>query len=828
MQLRNSIMIRGFLLAIVFLCLNVSAVRAQESDNTFLFYYEDENPNRLDVILLQNNICLEAILKRNPGLDINNISYGDSFYVPVDEACYEYDKSIYGYWNFSDGYPPRLKYYENGQWLRQPYYSKHVIYREPKSVEEIAREYNICPDVLLADNVLLQQFETYREYTWMSMDIFLPVNAPPCDPDWSPQKTASTTQILELPLLTATPMYFVTQYNICPEEIHELAWAEYFYQSYASIPTVRLSIPDDALPCYDENGRRLRYYDDLGNPLEKPEYSELPTYVVSPGETMQDIASLMGVCLIDLLRMNHFPDLPAVVEIELFMPPSRPCPDQPVEAYLIQNASNDLDSLSRDFNICTDLLRPLNPHLAKVDEDAYVQSRIYKSSSLSHWVLIPTNAPPCFWEFYPTDGLSVFDIERELNICYQEFRWEWIPDPNTSIPGSNTMLFIPYAAPPCYNEQGQRLQYPTDDTQKIENQTNFTNLEYSDMPIHIFQGSDTVYSLSRQYNVCVHDLLAVNPRLAEAMPIGYPTFIPKTRPCYDEAAGMPLIYEDAAGNPLSMPQISKHLTYYGSQAFGRVSAYYNVCVNRIEDANRDKLERRISYLGWIIPTDRPPCYDQDGNPIDYVCYREPVDFTVDHSGSALSFDVDGTHCYELANPETEIWYQGKLYRIISYYNHTMLDSRAFTAWCYGVSLDEINTINDKPDMLAILPFQTRAVPAPTRECYVDNPQILSGEHRYLVQKGDTLLSIAERYRQPSWLIAATNDLDATRTIWAGQFLIIPSVHTMAQFYFTLVGSGMMVVGLIALLCYTVQHRRKLVKRKISAKYSDTIPLQAIH
>jgi hypothetical protein len=90
------------------------------------------------------------------------------------------------------------------------------------------------------------------------------------------------------------------------------------------------------------------------------------------------------------------------------------------------------------------------------------------------------------------------------------------------------------------------------------------------------------------------------------------------------------------------------------------------------------------------------------------------------------------------------------------------------------------------------------------------------------------LSIAERYRQPSWLIAATNDLDATRTIWAGQFLIIPSVHTMAQFYFTLVGSGMMVVGLIALLCYTVQHRRKLVKRKISAKYSDTIPLQAIH
>jgi LysM repeat protein len=819
MQLRRSIMIHSFLAVALCLIVNVSNTLAQEDDDIYLFYYEDERPNQLDVVLLQNNICLEAVLKLNPDLDINNVVYGDAFYVPVGEPCYQYDTSIYGYWNFYDGYPPRLKYYENGKRLSQPYYSDRVIYVNPNSVEALAHQYNICRDVLLAENILLQHFDEYKKYAFRSIDVFLPQNAPPCEPDWRPQKALGSGTTLELPVNTVTPQYFVKQYNVCPEEIPELLWANYFYDTLLHASTAILTIPDNAKPCYNEHGRRLRYYDDLGKPLETPEYSELPIYIANPGETMQSISQLMGVCLIDLLRVNHFPDLPALVPVELFMPPSRPCSDEAIKTHVIENPNSriDLESLSYEFNICVDLLRNLNPHLSQPAENAYVQSPLYENGFGQHWILLPQTAPPCYRNMNREEGKTDFDLEHELNVCHEKFRWIWFLGSRAPHLGNQMTLFIPLDAPACYDDRGYRLQYPpgyqnTNNLYKVRPST----LKYAEMPIHIFQQADTVYTVSRQYNVCVRDLLAANPRLAEAMPTGYPTFIPKTRPCYDEASGMPLIYEDMDGKPLPEPQVGKDLMYYGGQPIGRVSYYYNVCENRIEDANREKLERRSSYLGWIIPTDRPPCYDQDGNPIDYVCYRQPVDFTVDYAGSNLTFNVDGTYCYDLAKQDTEVWYQGKPYKMIAYYESTLLDSRAFTAWCYGVSLDEINTINDNPDILALLPFQHRAIPQPTRDCYVDNPQILSGKHRYLVEAGDTLSSIANRFSKPAAWIADVNDLDKSCTIWAGQILIIPSGTTLTDLYLLITGSGASVVILGAVVYYWLRRRSKSLKHKVSA------------
>jgi hypothetical protein len=110
----------------VLLLLSTAGIQVQADEDTYLMYYEDENPNRLDYILLQENICIEAVLRLNPDLDMNNIAYGDSFYIPTDEPCYQYSETNFG--GVVDGNPPRLKYYEDGQWLDEPYYSNEVVY----------------------------------------------------------------------------------------------------------------------------------------------------------------------------------------------------------------------------------------------------------------------------------------------------------------------------------------------------------------------------------------------------------------------------------------------------------------------------------------------------------------------------------------------------------------------------------------------------------------------------------------------------------------------------------------------------------------------------
>lgn len=785
------------LLFAALLLLSAAGLQTQQDDATYIFYYEDAFPNRLDVVLLMNNICLEAVLRLNPVLDINNIGYGDSMRVPIDEPCYKYDQSVYGWWNFSDGYPPRLKYYENGQWLAEPYYSDEVVYLRPDTLDAIVQQYNICLDDLLADNILLHDFERYKAYAYMTVDIFIPKAAPPCDPDWTPPTDPVNLPMIEMPAREATPLFFVQEYNICPEDIAWISSGDIFYRKPDRDATIMFSLPEDALPCYNEAGQRLSYFDEQGQRLKEPVYSELAVYRTAPEETLPEIAEKLGVCLIDLLRVNNFPSLPLIVSIELFVPPARPCPDD-IEARQVSGRLNDLESISLDINICPKTLQALNPHFTEGSSYRagwFLNRWIYRIDRLDIWILVPKTIEPCYWQYQPPEGTSIFDLELQLNVCYQEFRQVWSGEFHT---------FFARAAPPCYNQQGQRLWYPPSFDRTINNMP----LSYSDMRIHRFRREDTVYSISQEYNVCVPDLLLANPILVGRMPTGYPTFIPDTRPCYDEATRMPLLYEDADGKPLDPPQVSDQLIYYGSQPLGYISSYYNVCENRITAVNQAKFDRKNSYLGWIIPTDRLPCFDADGNPIDYVCYDQPVDFAVDYRAvdPPLSFDPDGTYCYDLAEPETVIWQQNKPYQVINYFG-TLLASRAFTAWCFGVDLAEMDAINDDPAVLALLPFQSRAIPLPTRPCYVQNPEILAGYDLHTVKAEETLSSIARRYDKPYQWIAAVNDLDREHTIWAGQKLIIPAGTTLSS-VFVLVSR---MIGLIVLLlggCYW--YRRRLM------------------
>lgn len=814
MNMKKWSLIYSFALVLI-LIVPVSQTYAQEPENTRYIYYVDKKTDQLDFLLLSNNICLESVLMLNPDLDINHVEYGQRILVPVNEPCYQYDQSEYGWWNFSDGYPPRLKYYENGQWLDEPYYSDEVVYlRRDLTLEDISLKYNVCEDVLLAHNILLQNDEDYTQFPVISMDIFIPEDAPPCNPSWVPpsQPTESDNLVtIQLRRQDITPLFFVEYYNICAEDLGSAFSNGWFYNVGRESTTETIQIPTDAPPCYNEAGQRLQYYDELGNKLDEPIYSGLEVYVTNPGEKLHEIAEEFDVCLVDLLRVNGFPDVPLTVPIELLIPEQHDCPDN-IQTYYYDDEGHDLEDVSIDLNICADVLLSLNPHFTELGHSWHFSNHIYQNRQQPTWIIIPTNPTPCYFEYHPMKGDSLFDIERELNICYQEFRVRqgyFL----ARVPHDDLTVYIANDAPSCYNENMQRLQYPYAYPVSFKQFVETGDLEYADMTIHIFSPGETIYGISQEYNVCVFDLLEANPIFERWFPAGYPTLIPDTRPCYDEATGLPLIYEDEDGNPLPEPEVGEHLIFYDYGTIEPARYYYNVCINRILDANQAKIRGEVNYLGWIIPTDRPPCYDENLDQIHYVCYSEPMDFTVDYSQVAedISFDVGGAHCYALDDPETVIWHKNKPYQAINYKNDILM-SRAFTAWCYGVSLEEIDEINADEAAIEVLPEAGwRLIPQPTRECYIDNPEILRDQQVYQAQYGETLSDIAAQYDKPYQWLAFTNNLDDQNMIWAGQLLIIPSGPTIKQI--SVVAAG---VVSFAGLIYWRKRRRYGKKKKKNA------------
>lgn len=488
--------------------------------------------------------------------------------------------------------------------------------------------------------------------------------------------------------------------------------------------------------------------------------------------TIEQAAIYHNVCLLDLLRVNGFPDSPLATEIELFIPPARSCPED-ITARKVTHT--ELHEIAFETNICPEILLELNPHFEPRSLWWELTNRLFFSGSMPHWIVVPTHPQPCFQEHKPSGEISIYELEQQLNVCYEAFIREVVLRFYMGVAPYPDKFYTRIDASPCYNALGQR-QFFDPDGATYDPLLNKPAPSYTNMPIYRFRSGDTVYSISQHYNVCVRDLLRVNPTLKDWIPTDYSVFIPQTRPCYNQISRLPLIYEDETGNPLPEPRTSDQLIYYGGESLGHISRYYNVCVNRIEDANRDKLTRERSYLGWIIPTDRPPCYDADGFRIEYVCYDQPIDFTLDYRSitDEVSFDMEGDHCYDLAAPETVVWYHNKPYQIVKHREQEIFSSRAFMAWCFGVSLDEINAINDDPVMLAMMPYYTRAIPRQTRECYVQNPRVLEVEQTiHIVQKDETVSSIAAQYdKLPHW-IARANDLNEDNMIWIGQNLIIP-------------------------------------------------------
>lgn len=757
-------------------------VHAQGPD-LHLAYYEQSTPNRLDADLLFANICLEEVLRVNgPDFDFVNIEYGDSFWLPRDpRECYYYDpEQPYGWWNFSDGYPPRLKFYENGEWLEEPYYSDEVVYLRAETIADLVAQTNVCEDVLLAENILLHHFDLYKDYPIISMDIFVPRDAPPCDPDLigPPPDHLQGYIVVKYPQNELSPLRLVEDHNVCMESLN-YSWFETFYLT-ATDKLVSIPIPEDAPPCYNGAGQRLTYYDMQGVPLEEPVYSDLPVFIVPVGWSIEMVAMEHAVCLLDLLRVNHFPVLPVNVPVELFIPPARPCPDEGLTYVLDGRQTTDVMTYSALYDICPELLLHLNPQFRFNEYRSHwlLENPYYANPRSELWLVIPAEWESCYTVYEDRTLTNIFEIEQALNICHQEFfgRYNyWTYNPYTSLSYDIPLhIEILYRRdiPPCYNEAGQRLAYNRFSHRPI--MVNGDYPAYSPLPVHLFTREDTAYSVARQYNVCVEDLLAENPILVGRMPTGLAVFIPQTRPCYDEATGHKLIYEDESGAALPVPQVAESLIHYGDWMAGYLSSYYNVCRNRIQDANQAKFDREVSYLGWIIPTDRPDCYDMDGYPIDYVCYDTPLNPEIDYrqTGNAPTFSYDGTDCHDIFAPETVVWYEDQPYKALRYEN-TLFQSRAFTAWCYGVSLAAIDAVNAHAAMVELLPLKARFIPQPTRECYLDHPERLADKAIYSVKRGDTLYSIAQEMGKPYQWLAWVNGLDADNSIWPRQALIIP-------------------------------------------------------
>ncbi|MCL4253230.1 MAG: LysM peptidoglycan-binding domain-containing protein, partial [Anaerolineae bacterium] len=546
----------------------------------------------------------------------------------------------------------------------------------------------------------------------------------------------------------------------------------------------------NAPPCFNAQGQRLRYYDDANRRLETPVYSDLPVYITEPNQTLQQVATILGVCEVDLFRVNQFPDLPINSRIELFIPPVRPCLDN---LSLMEVNRKNIITVSVVTNMCPDELMTLNPHL--MNDTATHPIYAHDELNESHWVIIDAEKvqhEPCYIRYNAQDGESVFDIERELNVCFEEFiLYEDLePRPFTRIiRGDNVTIFIPYQAMPCYNAQGQRLYYP-DGLYPFRHPSNNIIIQrpppsYSDATFYQSQPSDTVYDISKKFNVCVHDLLRVNPLIRQHLPQGIPIFIPHVRPCYDEATGKQFIYEDNFGNPLPEPVLSDYLVHYGQPIESHLSYYYNACLNRIRSATRSaEIDRLDHYEGYIIPTDRPPCYnpDNDWQPIEYVCYQHPIGHdTIAQPDIEMTFDAEGAYCYDIQNPQTVIWYENQPYKLFWKADETLqLNSRAIQrgvlAWCFGVSLDEINNISRNIGFQPIQPsyFYGWIIPMPTRECYLEYPAILDGKMTHTVEYGETLISIAQEYDVPYPMISVANQLWLGNVIWEGQILIIPS------------------------------------------------------
>jgi LysM repeat protein len=607
-----------------------------------------------------------------------------------------------------------------------------------------------------------------------------------------------------------TTWEFAAFFNVCEETLDELN-PRWRYQGY--MQSVR--IPLDASPCFE-------------------------TVELAAGQSPHDLAQELNICEGLLWYYNNV-DIyePSTETREVFIPLDyQPCYlDGQVlmtqdfndrEGYYVPAERIELEEATRlrDYAIaegyCYFDIEPVN----RGKSPGYFH---YNNAQLEE-VYIPEGARRCQYETIDaTDADNIVALAYERNVCLES-----LIDVNHALDswevfGSDARgIWIPEEAP-CYDENGLRIGK-------------------NDRAVHETSKDDWLYGIAQQYEVCMADLYAANPLLADYPYADLPSlvFIPDTPPCSDigEDGYIQHVMRDGEIYTRNAPSLT----------YRNVGYIYNVCELELIKANPQMIlnwpenpdsaysyELQMPAVGdvLLIPTATRPCYDYDvpmmdighyrhASPyvptrIEYVCYAQEIDLNQDYTGHEPAISPvpmqDDSYCYDrLANPV--IILNNVRYTIYPAYAEVYFFD---IADCFGVNAYELVPITYEEMGIERDFAQNQGfwgIPNPTQDCPLIGDDYntalnwlntkrhevvfgtLNEAGEYGVQEGDTLSSIGREYGYlPEWIMAENGMPDDT--IYIRQTLRLPKYPNLYQLatYGGAIGGGvvLLLLGRFALM-----------------------------
>jgi hypothetical protein len=298
----------------------------------------------------------------------------------------------------------------------------------------------------------------------------------------------------------------------------------------------------------------------------------------------------------------------------------------PTVAVEQQAITQSLRDIVVKHNICPKDVLVANRSVFSADIAQYIENTTPRNvpwAELPVDIVIPPHEP-CYY-VVQASWKDLPKLETEYNVCIEDFY-----DKGPTIRGSGdqeTTWYLWREAPPCVNNQGQRLQYFD------ANLRTWDSAVYSDLPF-VIATADII-----ELGICLNDLIAANP---------YIRFNEHTY------SGLPYM----EGMRLFVPNEVTHcrvIPYEEGQTLYGVSQQTNVCIEAIIDAS-DLKRGRLSNPLLFVPDNQPPCYDAEGHRLEMkdreVYTTQPTDSFLD---VALKYEVCLNDLWD-ANPVMVDWY----------------------------------------------------------------------------------------------------------------------------------------------------------------------------
>jgi LysM repeat protein len=763
------------LISLFVLAFLASIASAQTATPTFggglVLTYTD-----LTTFARQNNMCPEAFLIFNT----------QTF---EEEQQRRYDEQVYT-WQIPDLQPcynaegQRLMYYDiELNRLPEPEYQNFRTV--PLTGSGITNEQLMM--VSIANDVCVENISRHNIYHHAENAFFVPTDAPPCyrqvDFDNIEFYDSARNIIVER---------FEEFTNVCVEQLEHLIIrsvnAGTIFRNARDLIYIfsgTFYIPNNILPCYNEQGQRLRFTnDDFGyfryeNGIMVSEYTDLQMFDGTLTELHQ-YALDNELCYIDIAAVNglggsHNPFSRGA----LFIPDDvRACEsygfnEQIPPTQTVLEASIALNVCVEDMFFATDFT-----DLSQMDYDAKDK--------------YPRE------EFLRQAGSTVWNPANPLGMPFQ-----YLKD-----------------APPCYTNTDDRI-LPEGEMFELPSLYNVEEGVYTPLPqpnmmeqyvytIPDSQGK-SLYDVALVLNVCVEDLMFANRYILRwnRNQLPYQLFVPITPPCYDPVTKRK--YNIATTQITDDTQDQLQHIVLATDSLEELSFVYNVCINRIADANgivsnlvEEDLNFRIALpfdssspypitdqQVLIIPQDRLDCYDLSGNNpthMSYHCYNQEIDFSKDYTGTSpmVSFDPEGAFCYPLRGNFTII-YENESYR----FSNIAYEMRPHLMWCQRNTPEvtelpeEVNDLTN-PSYLAYLGsfYISKEIQACLDEVLA-NPNTY-----YLVESGDSLWSVSRQFGKTYQQIIEANQMSGTY-LYEGYILVIPPGPNL---WHVAIGGGAGIVG----------------------------------